>query len=200
MNSQKRNARITRKTTETDITLSLQLDGSGKSEINTGVSFLDHMLQQVAKHGQFDITIECNGDTNIDDHHSVEDIGICFGESLFQSLGDKKGIVRFASKYSPLDEALSRAVIDISGRPGLFLYAEWTSVRINNFDTQLVREFFQGVASAGKITLHLDCIRGINCHHQVESMFKCFALALKEAVHIDTSIGNLKIPSTKGIL
>lgn len=198
-----RTAKVTRKTKETSIILSLDLNGYNRPTnlINSGVPFLDHMLQQITTHGQIDINLNCEGDLKIDAHHTVEDIGICFGEALSQALKDKKGIVRFATKYAPLDEALSRSVMDISGRPGLFLYTQWTSSRIGDFDTQLVREFFQGFVSGAKITLHLDCLRGINCHHQVESMFKAFALSLKEAVKIDTErSGKLEIPSSKGSL
>lgn len=155
------------------------------------------MLDQIARHGNFNLELSCQGDTKIDDHHSVEDIGICLGQALDEALGDKRGIVRFASRYAPLDEALSRTVLDISGRPSLSLYAQWTSARIGDFDVQLVREFFQGFANGGKLTLHVDCLRGINCHHQVESSFKSFALALKDATRLTDSKA---LPSTKGML
>lgn len=193
----RRKGSIQRDTNETKISVSVELGSSAASKISSGVSFLDHMLEQIAKHGQMKLDISCKGDNHIDDHHSVEDIGISFGQALFEALGDKKGIVRFASCYAPLDEALSRTVIDLSGRPSLSLHSQWTSAKIKDFDVQLVREFFQGVANGAAMTLHIDCLRGINCHHQVESVFKSFALALKQA----TSITELNsIPSTKGVL
>ena len=201
MQTKKRQVKIERATSETKIKLTLDLDGASSEKnsgkIDTGVEFLNHMLEQLAKHGAMNLDISCHGDTQIDDHHSVEDIGICLGQAVDKALGDKRGIARFATAYAPLDEALSRTVIDVSGRPGLFMLCRWTSSRIGSFDTQLVREFFQGFVNGGKLTLHLDCLRGINCHHQVESMFKSFALALKSAVR---QTSNKSVPSTKGVL
>lgn len=192
-----RTGKVQRETNETNIKVSLELDNSNAGKISSGVDFLDHMLEQIAKHGQIKLDVTCKGDNHIDDHHSVEDIGICFGQALAQALGNKQGIVRFASCYAPLDEALARTVIDISGRPSLSLYTQWTASQIGNFDVQLVREFFQGVVNGASITLHIDCLRGINCHHQVESVFKSFALALRQATNITSQNS---IPSTKGML
>lgn len=210
MGMQKRFGKIERQTSETNIQVSLYLDKdtskdikdakaktSISNNINSGVDFLDHMLEQVAKHGGFILEVRCQGDNHIDDHHSIEDIGICIGQALDKALGDKEGITRFADRYAPLDEALSRTVIDISGRPNLSLYTQWTASQIGAFDVQLVREFFQGFVNGGKVTLHIDCLRGINCHHQVESMFKSFALALKDATRLSADNA---VPSTKGVI
>ena len=201
MSKLNRSGTISRKTNETNISVSLGLDMNGdddnKGAISSGVDFLDHMLGQITKHGCFKLDVSCQGDNHIDDHHSVEDLGICFGQALNEALGDKRGIVRFASSYAPLDEALSRTVIDISGRPGLYLQAQWTASRIGTFDVQLVREFFQGFANGAALTLHIDCLRGINCHHQVESTFKSFALALRAATRVTEQ---KSVPSTKGML
>ena len=192
-----RKARIERKTAETAIKLTLDLDGSGKTQLKTGIPFLEHLFQQLAKHGGLDLTITCQGDLDIDAHHSVEDLGIVLGQALTLILQDKRGIARYGHAYAPLDEALSRAVVDISGRPGLFLRAKWSAARVGSFDAQLVREFFQGLANHANITLHLDCLYGINCHHQIESLFKAFALALKQALRLT---GRQDYPSTKGVL
>ena len=200
MKTKRRQASVERKTTETQIKVSLELDSQESGSIKSGVDFLDHMLEQIAKHGRVKLDLSCKGDTRIDDHHSVEDIGICIGMALDQAIGDKKGITRFSCRYAPLDEALSRTVMDISGRPSLSLHTQWTSAKIGTFDVQLVREFFQGFANGAKITLHLDCLRGINCHHQVESLFKSFALALRDAVSLDDAAGGGSVPSTKGVL
>lgn len=190
---------INRVTNETNITVELDIYGSGKCNIATGVPFLDHMLEQLTKHGVMDINIQCDGDTHIDDHHSVEDIGIALGQALNQAMGDKKGLTRFASFYAPLDEALSRVVIDLSGRPSLHMNAKFTSGSIGKFDTQLVGEFFQGFVNNALITLHIDNLKGINAHHQVESIFKAFARALRIALTVDERQKD-NIPSSKGVL
>jgi imidazoleglycerol-phosphate dehydratase len=190
---------ITRKTNETDINVALEVYGSGKCQIATGVPFLDHMLEQLARHGLMDITITCDGDTHIDDHHSTEDVGIALGQAFCQAMGDKKGLTRFGSFYAPLDEALSRVVVDLSGRPSLHMGVNWTSGNIGKFDTQLVGEFFQGFVNNALITLHVDTLKGINTHHQVESVFKAFARALRIALTIDEKQQD-NIPSSKGVL
>ncbi len=188
---------IVRETKETQIKLTLDLDGAGSS-IHTGVGFFDHMLEQIAKHGALGLTIEAKGDTHIDAHHLVEDTGIALGSALKMALGDKKGIVRFGHSYVPLDEALSRVVIDCSGRPGLFFRCTFTRPYLGEMDTELVREFFQGLVNAAGITLHIDNLEGFNAHHQAESIFKAFGRALRMAVsRDDRSTG---IPSTKGTL
>ncbi len=190
---------ITRETKETTISLSLEVYGTGQSDINTGVPFLDHMLEQLAKHGLMDITISCDGDTHIDDHHSVEDIGICLGLALRDAMGDKKGLTRFGSFYAPLDEALSRVVIDLSGRPTLMFNIPWTRMNIGKFDVELIREFFQAVANNALITIHIDNLKGVNAHHQAESTFKAFARSLRSALTIDERMGDAT-PSSKGVL
>ena len=190
---------INRQTKETQINLDLEIYGSGINNINTGVPFLDHMLEQLSRHGNMDLNITCNGDTFIDDHHSVEDIGIALGEALNKAIGDKKGMTRYGSFYAPLDEALTRVVIDLSGRPGLFMQVNWTRLNVGKFDVELVREFFQGFVNTAKITMHIDNLKGKNVHHQVESTFKAFARALRIAVSIDELQKDI-IPSTKGIL
>ena len=192
----RRVAKISRTTNETDIQLEFCVDGQGKNQISTGVPVLNHMLEQLARHGQFDIYIDCKGDVAIDDHHSVEDIGIVIGTALAEALGDKRGIVRFAHAYAPLDEALSRVVIDLSGRPSLHYNVSFTAERVGQFDLQLAREFFQGFVNCASCTLHVDNLTGINAHHQIESIFKAFALALRQAV----AIAGATIPSTKGVL
>ena len=192
-----RTARISRKTAETEILLKLNADGSGETQFATGIPFLEHLLHQLARHGGLDLEVSCKGDLEIDAHHSTEDIGIVMGQALAQILADKTGITRYGYAYAPLDEALSRAVVDLSGRPGLFLRVDWTAERIGVFDTQLVREFFQGMVNHAGITLHLDCLTGINCHHQAESLFKACALALKQALQRGEGKG---IPSTKRVL
>lgn len=194
----KRRADVSRQTNETQISVVVDLDGSGAQEINSGVPFLDHMLCQIARHALVDLTIVAKGDTHIDDHHSVEDVGIVLGQAFRDALGDKKSIARYGFAYVPLDESLSRAVIDISGRPGLYFSCAFTSQKIGNFDTELVREFFQGFVNHAGITLHLDNLKGENAHHQAESLFKAFGRALKMAMAIDSRVKD--IPSTKGAL
>lgn len=188
-----------RKTNETDIAVSLELYGSGKAEIETGVPFLDHMLDQIARHGLMDISIKCDGDNEIDDHHTVEDVGITFGQAFFDAVGDKKGLTRYGHSYVPLDEALSRVVIDLSGRPGLDLGVKFTRDRVGTFDLDLIREFFQGFVNHALVTLHIDNLKGINSHHQAETVFKAFGRALRMAVTPDERQANT-IPSTKGSL
>lgn len=188
-----------RKTNETDIAVSLELYGSGKAEIETGVPFLDHMLDQIARHGLMDISIKCDGDNEIDDHHTVEDVGITLGQAFFDAVGDKKGLTRYGHAYVPLDEALSRVVIDLSGRPGLDLGVKFTRDRVGTFDLDLIREFFQGFVNHALVTLHIDNLKGINSHHQAETVFKAFGRALRMAVTPDERQANT-IPSTKGSL
>ena len=188
-----------RKTNETDIAISLELYGSGKAKIETGVPFLDHMLDQIARHGLMDISIKCDGDNEIDDHHTVEDVGITFGQAFFDAVGDKKGLTRYGHAYVPLDEALSRVVIDLSGRPGLDLGVKFTRDRVGTFDLDLIREFFQGFVNHALVTLHIDNMKGINSHHQAETVFKAFGRALRMAVTPDERQVNT-IPSTKGSL
>jgi imidazoleglycerol-phosphate dehydratase len=191
--------KVSRKTNETDINVKLSIYGTGKADIDTGVPFLDHMLDQVARHGLMDILIKCDGDTQIDDHHSVEDIGITLGQAFAKSVGDKKGLTRYGHSYVPLDEALSRVVLDLSGRPGLELNVNFTRSMIGTFDVDLIGEFFQGFVNHSLITLHIDNIKGINSHHQAETMFKAFGRALRMAVTLDEKQLNT-IPSTKGSL
>ena len=188
-----------RKTNETDIKVSLELYGTGKADIETGVPFLDHMLDQIARHGLMDLSIKCDGDTEIDDHHTVEDIGITIGQAFFEAVGDKKGLTRYGHAYVPLDEALSRVVIDLSGRPGLDLGVKFTRDRVGTFDVDLIREFFQGFANHALVTLHIDNLKGVNSHHQAETVFKAFGRALRMAVTPDQRQLNV-IPSTKGSL
>ena len=188
-----------RKTNETDIKVSLELYGSGKANIDSGVPFLDHMLDQIARHGLMDLTIVCKGDTDIDDHHTVEDIGITLGQAFSEAVGDKKGLTRYGHSYVPLDEALSRVVIDLSGRPGLNLGVKFTRDRVGSFDLDLIREFFQGFVNHSLVTLHIDNLKGINSHHQAETVFKAFARALRMASAPDERQSNV-IPSTKGSL
>lgn len=192
-------AEISRKTAETNILVSLNLDGSGKADISSGIGFFDHMLEQIARHGQFDVVVKCTGDLNVDGHHSVEDIGIAFGQCLARALGDKAGVRRFATSYIPLDEALSRTVIDLSGRPYLVWNVNFTAPMIGELDSQLPREFFLALANNSKITLHIDNLRGVNAHHQCESIFKSFARALRSACEIDERLAGA-VPSTKGSL
>ena len=188
-----------RKTNETDIKVGLELYGTGKADIETGVPFLDHMLDQIARHGLMDLSIKCDGDTEIDDHHTVEDIGITIGQAFFEAVGDKKGLTRYGHAYVPLDEALSRVVIDLSGRPGLDLGVKFTRDRVGTFDVDLIREFFQGFANHALVTLHIDNLKGVNSHHQAETVFKAFGRALRMAVTPDQRQLNV-IPSTKGSL
>ena len=188
-----------RKTNETDIKVSLELYGNGKANIDTGVPFLDHMLDQIARHGLMDLTISCKGDTDIDDHHTVEDIGITLGQAFSDAVGDKKGLTRYGHSYVPLDEALSRVVIDLSGRPGLELGVKFTRDRVGSFDLDLIREFFQGFVNHSLVTLHIDNLKGINSHHQAETVFKAFGRALRMATTPDERQSGV-IPSTKGSL
>jgi imidazoleglycerol-phosphate dehydratase len=188
-----------RKTNETDISVSLELYGTGKADIETGVPFLDHMLDQIARHGLMDLSIKCDGDTEIDDHHTVEDIGITIGQAFFEAVGDKKGLTRYGHAYVPLDEALSRVVVDLSGRPGLDLGVKFTRERVGTFDVDLIREFFQGFVNHALVTLHIDNMKGVNSHHQAETVFKAFGRALRMAVTPDERQVNV-IPSTKGSL
>ena len=190
---------VSRKTAETDIRLALDLDGTGNAELHTGIGFFDHMLEQIARHGLINLRVHCQGDLHIDGHHTVEDIGIALGQALAQAVGDKKGITRYGHAYVPLDEALSRVVIDLSGRPGLVFDVPFTSAMIGALDTQLVQEFFQGLVNHAGMTLHIDNLRGINAHHQCETVFKAFGRALRMALtHDPRSAG--AIPSTKGCL
>lgn len=190
---------VTRNTSETQITVSLNLDGTGKSHFDTGVPFLEHMLDQIARHGLIDLDIVCKGDLHIDDHHTVEDIGITLGQALKQALGDKMGIRRYGHAYVPLDEALSRVVLDLSGRPGLEYNIEFTRAIIGRFDVDLFSEFFHGLVNHSMMTLHIDNLRGYNAHHQAETVFKAFGRALRMAVEYDERMAG-KMPSTKGTL
>ena len=194
-----RTAQVTRSTLETQITVSLNLDGTGVSKLATGVPFLDHMLDQIARHGLIDLDIQAEGDLHIDAHHTVEDTGITFGQAFAQALGDKKGIRRYGHAYVPLDEALSRVVIDLSGRPGLEYHVDYTRARIGEFDVDLFLEFFRGFINHAGVTLHIDNLRGINAHHQAETIFKAFGRALRMAVEADLRMGDI-LPSTKGAL
>jgi imidazoleglycerol-phosphate dehydratase len=194
-----RTARIERKTNETQIVVELNLDGAGHADLATGVPFLDHMLDQVARHSLVDLTIRAQGDLHIDAHHTVEDIGITLGQAFRSAVGDKKGIVRYGYSYVPLDEALSRVVIDISGRPGLEFHVPFTRAMIGTFDVDLTHEFFQGFVNHALVTLHVDNLRGDNAHHQAETVFKAFARAVRMAVSLDPRAGSV-IPSTKGAL
>ncbi len=194
-----RSASISRDTLETRIQISLNLDGSGQSVLASGVPFLDHMLDQIARHGLIDLTVEASGDRHIDDHHTVEDVGITLGQTLAQALGDKRGIFRYGHAYVPLDEALTRVVIDFSGRPGLEYNVDFPRARIGQFDVDLLREFFQGLANHAWMTLHIDNLRGRNAHHIAETMFKAFGRALRMAAERDPRRSDA-IPSTKGSL
>lgn len=194
-----RTAQVARQTAETNITLALNLDGTGQAELHSGIGFFDHMLEQIARHGLIDLRVHCQGDLHIDGHHTVEDIGIALGQALAQAVGDKKGIARYGHAYVPLDEALSRVVIDLSGRPGLSFHAAFTSGMIGALDTQLVQEFFQGVVNHAGMTLHIDNLRGINAHHQCETIFKAFGRALRMALAHDSRSADI-VPSTKGCL
>jgi imidazoleglycerol-phosphate dehydratase len=194
-----RSAQVARNTLETAIEISLELDGTGQGEFQTGVPFLEHMLDQVARHGMVDVKIAAKGDTHIDDHHTVEDIGIVLGQAMAQALGDKTGIRRYGHAYVPLDEALSRVVIDFSGRPGLEYHASYPRPRIGEFDVDLIHEFFQGFVNHAKATLHIDCLRGKNAHHIAETIFKAFGRALRMAIEADARMSGIT-PSTKGSL
>ena len=190
---------VTRNTSETQITLTLNLDGTGKGRFDTGVPFLEHMLDQIARHGMIDLDITCKGDTHIDDHHTVEDIGITLGQALKQALGDKTGIRRYGHAYVPLDEALSRVVLDLSGRPGLVYNVDFVRTLIGRFDVDLFEEFFHGLVNHSMMTLHIDNLSGNNAHHQAETLFKAFGRALRMAVEFDERMAG-KMPSTKGTL
>lgn len=193
-----REAQVSRNTLETQISVKINLDGSGKTKLATGVPFLDHMLDQVARHGLFDLEIAARGDLHIDAHHTVEDIGITLGQAFAKAVGDKKGVRRYGYAYVPLDEALSRVVADLSGRPGLDMRVEFARARIGDFDVDLLREFFQGFVNHALVTLHIDNLKGDNAHHQAETAFKAFGRALRMAVELDPRVGG--VPSTKGSL
>lgn len=194
-----RSASVSRDTLETKIQVKVNLDGSGVLNCSTGIGFLDHMLDQIARHGQIDMDIQLNGDLHIDDHHSVEDLGITLGQAFAQAVGDKRGMVRYGHAYVPLDEALSRVVIDFSGRPGLFKNVNFTRSAIGGLDTQSLWEFFQGFVNHAKVTLHIDNLKGENAHHQAESIFKAFGRALRMAIAMDPRMAG-QMPSTKGVL
>ncbi|PRY94809.1 imidazoleglycerol-phosphate dehydratase [Hasllibacter halocynthiae] len=194
-----REASVTRQTAETEVTVELDLDGTGEADIATGVGFLDHMLHQIARHGMLDLKVRCEGDTHVDDHHSVEDTGIALGQALCEALGDKRGIRRYGECALPMDDALARAALDLSGRPYLVWEARLTSARIGTFDTELAREFFQALSVHGGVTLHVDLVRGVNAHHAVEAIFKAVARALRMAVEEDPRGGG-RLPSTKEAL
>lgn len=194
-----RTASVRRDTLETKIQVDVNLDGTGKAQFATGVPFLEHMMDQIARHGLIDLNVTCDGDTHIDDHHSVEDIGITIGQAVAQAIGDKKGIRRYGHAYVPLDEALSRVVIDFSGRPALLMDIPFTQKRVGQFDTELFWEFFQGFVNHAQVTLHIDCIKGHNAHHQIETVFKAFGRALRMAMEADPRMEGV-MPSTKGTL
>jgi imidazoleglycerol-phosphate dehydratase len=192
-------AEVTRNTLETQVRVRLDLDGSGRAALASGVPFLDHMLDQIARHGMLDLDVEASGDLHIDAHHTVEDIGITLGQALAQAVGNKKGLARYGHAYVPLDEALSRVVVDLSGRPGLSFHVPFTRALIGGFDVDLVREFFQGLVNHAAMTLHVDNLRGENAHHQCETVFKAFGRALRMAVDRDPRAAAM-VPSTKGTL
>ena len=194
-----RTAEVSRDTAETKIKVRLNLDGTGESKLATGIGFFDHMLDQIARHGLIDLDVQCEGDLHIDGHHTVEDVGICIGQAFAKALGDKKGIKRYGHAYVPLDEALTRVVVDFSGRPGLFMNVKFTAASIGAMDTQLFYEFFQGFVNHAFVTLHIDNLRGENAHHQAETIFKAFARALRMALEYDPRALE-QIPSTKGSL
>ena len=194
-----RQASVERNTNETKIKVAVNLDGTGKANLNSSIPFLDHMLDQIARHGLIDLDIHCDGDNHIDDHHSAEDVGITLGQAFAKAVGDKKGITRYGHSYVPLDEALSRVVIDFSGRPGLEFNCEFTRASIGQFDVDLFFEFFQGYVNHALVTLHIDNLKGRNAHHQAETIFKAFGRALRMALTLDERQGSV-IPSTKGVL
>src|SRR5688572_22525813 len=194
-----RNAEIQRDTKETQVFVALDLDGTGEGRLESGIPFLDHMLDQLARHGGLDLTVKANGDLEIDAHHTVEDIGITLGMAMAKALGDKKGIRRYGHAYVPLDEALSRAVVDFSGRPGLEFHVDFRRARVGVFDVDLTHEFFQGFVNHAQATVHIDNLRGENAHHQCETIFKAFARAVRMAVELDPRAGGV-VPSTKGTL
>ena len=199
MTIEARTATVSRDTAETKITVTLNLDGTGQSKLATGIGFFDHMLDQIARHGLIDLDVQCKGDLHIDGHHTVEDVGICIGQAVRQAVGDKKGLTRYGHSYVPLDEALSRVVVDFSGRPGLALNAKFTAGMIGQLDTQLIHEFFQGFVNHAHVTLHIDNLKGINAHHQAETIFKAFGRALRMALTPDPRMAGT-VPSTKGVL
>jgi imidazoleglycerol-phosphate dehydratase len=194
-----RSASVTRNTLETQITASVNLDGTGLAKFDTGIPFLEHMLDQIARHGLIDLDIKANGDLHIDDHHTVEDIGITLGQAFAQAVGDKKGMTRYGHAYVPLDEALSRVVIDFSGRPGLVFEVPFTRASVGGFDVDLFSEFFHGFVNHAQVTLHIDNLRGDNTHHQIETVFKAFGRALRMALAADERMAGVT-PSTKGVL
>ena len=194
-----RSAEVVRNTLETQITVSINLDGTGVSQFSTGLGFLDHMIDQIARHGMMDISVNAKGDLHIDAHHTVEDIGITLGQAFAEAIGDKKGIRRYGHAYVPLDEALSRVVLDISGRPGLEFGCVFTRASIGEFDVDLIHEFFQGFVNHANVTLHIDNLKGHNAHHQAETIFKAFGRALRVAVELDSRMAGI-MPSTKGSL
>jgi imidazoleglycerol-phosphate dehydratase len=194
-----REASVTRNTLETQIAVKLNLDGSGKATLASGVPFLDHMLDQIARHGAMDLEVNARGDLHIDAHHTVEDVGITLGQAFGQAIGDKRGVRRYGHAYVPLDEALSRVVIDLSGRPGMEFHVPFTRARIGEFDVDLIHEFFQGFVNHANVTLHIDNLRGQNAHHQAETVFKAFGRALRMAAEFDSRAAGAT-PSTKGTL
>ncbi len=194
-----RSAEVSRNTLETQIFVHINLDGTGVSKLSTGLGFLDHMIDQIARHGMIDITVEAKGDLHIDAHHTVEDIGITLGQAFAKAIGDKKGIRRYGHAYIPLDEALSRVVLDLSGRPGLEFFVEFKRAQIGDFDVDLVHEFFQGFVNHAFVTLHVDNLRGENAHHQAATVFKAFGRALRMAIEVDQRMLGVT-PSTKGTL
>ena len=194
-----RQVEVIRNTSETQIKIALNLDGTGQAQLNSGVPFLDHMLDQIARHGMIDLAVTANGDTHIDDHHTVEDVGITLGQAIAKAVGDKKGITRYGHSYVPLDETLSRVVVDFSGRPGLEFHVPFTRARVGDFDVDLSIEFFRGFVNHAGVTLHIDNLRGINAHHQIETVFKAFGRALRMALTPDPRAAG-QVPSTKGSL
>ena len=194
-----RTAKVTRNTTETQIELALNLDGSGASDLRTGLPFFEHMLTQVARHGLVDLTVRARGDLEVDAHHTVEDVGIVLGQAFAKAIGNKEGVSRYGHAYVPLDEALSRAVVDLSGRPGLEYRCDYVRPRVGDFDVDLLHEFFQGFVNHAQVTVHLDNLRGNNAHHQAETLFKAFGRALRAAVALDLRFEG-RVPSTKGSL
>lgn len=194
-----RTAEITRNTNETRIRVAVNLDGTGRHSLNSGVPFLDHMLDQIARHGLIDLDVHCEGDTHIDDHHTVEDIGIALGQAFAKAVGSKAGLRRYGHAYVPLDKSLSRVVVDFSGRPGLFYFVPFTRARIGQFDVDLAREFFQGFVNHALVSMHIDNLRGENAHHQCETVFKAFGRALRMALELDPRSEGV-VPSTKGVL
>ncbi|MCB1744794.1 MAG: imidazoleglycerol-phosphate dehydratase HisB [Gammaproteobacteria bacterium] len=199
MHTSKRRARVERDTHETQICVEINLDGTGEVSLQTGIPFFEHMLHQIARHGLMDMRITAKGDLEIDDHHTVEDVGIVLGQAIAEAVGEKRGIQRYGHAYVPLDEALSRVVIDLSGRPGLFYRVEYTRSHVGRFDVDLIREFFQGLVNSARMTVHLDCLQGTNSHHIAETLFKAFGRALRMALTHDPRAQD-QVPSTKGTL